>query len=1209
MANNEIVGPGQAAQVTVVGGGQQYRPSVNYSMPVMQPRQRLDTPDVNVNGGSFNLDLSPIANALVRSSELEAKQAEKQAEQQLEGIYTSYAQDVNDIALQHQQGYLSSDAANARIRKRTDSILSMPGVDADKVKTLKAGFGGFSEDLLKSRATAIQNDEIEYRDSQIRALPEVNAAFRGLPYNMLARIYDTDSVNVVNMEVLEKNKRVATSPEEIQLIERQIEFLSTGQAESIALIEINKALKSLGEGAEINEQTTQYIQNAIVAKLSGKVNAQTAQRIAYQAMKKYYGGNLHIIKTMNAKAKEAYAKEMENNMTQKMTIASSRLYSSLPEETVNNIAKTQLLSKVGIPDTYFDPLNKDDMFSQVVSSIMKGVNGNTYTPAEPGALKNMSPQAISMVSKIVTSPVTQQFTAGSLLPFASVVSHSILDYARENPNEYYDVIKNYQDKAESSITAIADRIIKGNEQQVIWDEASTKQVAEDINQCQQDIRVCGAVGKLDREYNGELIKAADHLRGSIATDNIRYDETTGTIGMVTDSELEYIASQGEGAVVSALKGLIMKGLNGVVRLGKAATGNELQENMNTVNRILSGIPIKDRKQAASVLLHRDVRVLEKGETMQSTSNGFSTFAEAAGKALDSFGEYINTREKNNSIFGINKEDFKNNADFNKYSEPQKISGNTSIFGDTVNSATSNLIEGISTANERSRTFLEGIGDVAGELLGIKEAYGSEIENVTARDAGQKENEQSAKNFLDILEGGVDTVKNAYKRYDERRQEKAIDKLVKAEEEENFWNSIGDLDTPGYTAKEQEYIDNGGNDFAVYMVRVAKDQRRLRQESKKAREALLNSMADSVEKGVKGFYKGVGDVAGELFGFRDANGSEIENAPESVDVISAPKTEFEKYVNKKRELEKLRKDMGAMGLTEEVAETDKLLADLKHPDSDIVPGINGNISIRDREAIDLGNGEHGTELSITVEADGKHFVIPTIYKDKDGVTRQHTDEEAKEHFRSTGEFLHVEDDPKKAELMAFRIHDRERGGDVLKPYPEKFKPAIVVASNAAGIDIEDIRGKTFAETSDGKQFADSENVGWFQVGDAAAEDVMKDTKYVKKVKEIYPEFKGDKNNPIDNIFLGVGYMKKQEEEARRLFKKYNVPEDTLLEYAFVRYTANQKKLDKLLEKYGEDWIKDEHLISITKNKDNRYVNYIKNYRKAKEAALKGEIVKR
>lgn len=1049
MANNEITGPGQAAQVTVVGGGQQYRPSVNYSTPVMQPRQRIQLPDVNVDAG-FNIDLTPIANAMVKSSEMKAKQAEKEAERQMDSIYSKYAQEVNDVAKKHELGYISSDSANAKIRTLTDAALSLPGADADKIKSLKSAFEGFSGDLLKSKATAIQNDEIEYRDSRIKALPEENPAFRDLPYNLLAMIYDTDSVNVANVLALKKNKQVATSPEELQLIDRQIEFLSTGQAESIALMEINKALKSLGEGAEINEQTTQYIQNAIVAKLSDKVNAQTAQRIAYQAMKKYYGGNLHIVKTMNARAKEAYAKEMENNMTQKMTVASSILYSSLPEETVNNIAKTMLISKVGIPDTYFDPLNKDDMYTQVVSSIMKGVNGNTYTPAEPGALKNMSPQAISLASKIVTSPATQQFTAGSLLPFASVVSHSILDYARENPNEYYDVIKNYQDKAESSITAIADRIIRGNEQQAIWDEASTRQVAEDINQCQQDIRVCGAVGKLDREYNGELIKAADHLRGSIATDNIRYDETTGTIGMVTDSELEYIASQGEGAVVSALKGLIMKGLNGVVRLGKAATGNELQENMNTVNRILSGIPIKDRKQAASVLLHRDVRVLEKGETMQSTSNGFSTFAEAAGRALDSFGEYINTREKTNSIFGANKEDFKNNADFNKYSEPQKISGNTSIFGDTVNDATSNLIEGISTANERSRAFIEGVGDVAGELFGFRDAHGA-------------------------------------------------------------------------VAPTKEELESDINIF--------KTQDKNNPKGRYHAESLMKKLY-----------------------------------PRSVEEI--------KEENQKK-----------------------------------VPGVNGNIPLAGREAIDLGNGKHGTELSTTVEMDGRFYVIPTIYRDEKGL-REHSVDEAISHFKNTGEFLHVDDNLKQAELMAFRIHDRERKGDVLAPYPENFKPAIVVASRAAGVDIEDIRGKTYAETSDGKKFAKSDNVGWFQVGKDATTDVMKDKEYIKKIKEVYPEFKGDRKNPIDNIFLGIGYMKKQEEEAKRLFKKYNVPEDTLHEYAFVRYTADQGKLDGLLRKYGEEWNKEEHLLSILDDQSiNRYAIYLNNYRKAREAALKGEIVKR
>ena len=698
MANNEIVGPGQAAQVTVVGGGQQYRPSVNYSMPVMQPRQRLDTPDVNVNGGSFNLDLSPIANAMVRSSELKAKQAEKQAEQQLEGIYTSYAQDVNDIAKQHELGYITSDAANARIRKRTDSILSMPGVDADKVKTLKAGFGGFSDDLLKSRATAIQSDEIAFRNKQITSLSE-RPEFSDLSYNVLARIVDYDDVTSANIIALKKAKQTAVSEDERKAVQSQIDFIATGQADAIALKELKAVLVNMDAGAEINEQAYQEIQNKIITSLADKMNLQAAQRTAYMTMKKYIGGNLHIAKSLNTKNREAYVKEVNDVMQARMTLGKAKFYNSLNEDVVDTIARTQLLKDIGVPDVYYNNAANQLIFDNVVAAVMKGVDGNSYSMPQPGEFVGFDNNVLSAAAKLAGNPANQKYSAGSVLPFAAVTVSAVRDKLMDDPSGNYQLGEEFNKYSRQAIQNTTNRVTVGKEQQVLWDNENTSLVAEGINKCLEDINACQVAGKLDIDSGGKFKRSADFLRGSIATDYLRYDEKTGLIGMVADHDLEVAASQGEGAVISTLKNLVESGLNGIIRLGKAATGNELQENVDYVNRTLMQIPRDQRKKALDVMLHRDVQVLDFDETMHTTNNWFSSFVESLGGALDNFGNYLNTREKTNNIFGTSKEDF----GMHEYSEPKKLGEDQHIFEGAMEKAG------------------ETAGNVLGELFGFRDA--------------------------------------------------------------------------------------------------------------------------------------------------------------------------------------------------------------------------------------------------------------------------------------------------------------------------------------------------------------------------------------------------------------------------------------------------------------------------------------------------------
>lgn len=79
---------------------------------------------------------------------------------------------------------------------------------------------------------------------------------------------------------------------------------------------------------------------------------------------------------------------------------------------------------------------------------------------------------------------------------------------------------------------------------------------------------------------------------------------------------------------------------------------------------------------------------------------------------------------------------------------------------------------------------------------------------------------------------------------------------------------------------------------------------------------------------------------------------------------------------------------------------------------------GNIDLNKRKVLKDG-GDIKTENSITIGADGKHIIIPTVV---DGV--QLSEDDAIDHFFDTGEHLGMYDDAAQADKMANNIHIRQ-----------------------------------------------------------------------------------------------------------------------------------------------------------------------------------------
>ena len=80
---------------------------------------------------------------------------------------------------------------------------------------------------------------------------------------------------------------------------------------------------------------------------------------------------------------------------------------------------------------------------------------------------------------------------------------------------------------------------------------------------------------------------------------------------------------------------------------------------------------------------------------------------------------------------------------------------------------------------------------------------------------------------------------------------------------------------------------------------------------------------------------------------------------------------------------------------------------------------GNIPLKGRPLIDLGDGRVGSEYSIGIEENGKEVLIPTIY---DG--ERHSAAEAVQHYRETGQHLGKYSSIEAANQAAQIIHSRE-----------------------------------------------------------------------------------------------------------------------------------------------------------------------------------------
>lgn len=80
---------------------------------------------------------------------------------------------------------------------------------------------------------------------------------------------------------------------------------------------------------------------------------------------------------------------------------------------------------------------------------------------------------------------------------------------------------------------------------------------------------------------------------------------------------------------------------------------------------------------------------------------------------------------------------------------------------------------------------------------------------------------------------------------------------------------------------------------------------------------------------------------------------------------------------------------------------------------------GNIELGNRPIINNSDGTISSERSFSIGTDKGEVLIPRIFDGKD-----HTEKEAIEHYRKTGQHMGVFDTPEHADQYANAIHNRK-----------------------------------------------------------------------------------------------------------------------------------------------------------------------------------------
>lgn len=163
-------------------------------------------------------------------------------------------------------------------------------------------------------------------------------------------------------------------------------------------------------------------------------------------------------------------------------------------------------------------------------------------------------------------------------------------------------------------------------------------------------------------------------------------------------------------------------------------------------------------------------------------------------------------------------------------------------------------------------------------------------------------------------------------------------------------------------------------------------------------------------------------------------------------------------------------------------------------------------------------------------------------------------------------------------------------------PEEVKNNFKNVAEAFGVSQTDILDKLAAESSMGthpklKKQSGNGAQGIMQVSKKAEDQLKKEENLQKIMKEVYPEFKWDRTNPMSNFVMGVAYMRYVQDRVDSKLREYGIgiSEDAREKLNEIAYKW-PGKLDKIVKDIADTrdsyhWIQ----TDIINDEDRQYLN--------------------
>ena len=1017
--------------------------NVNYGMNVRQPVQRIDMP--NESNGQLDIDLNNIVKGV-------SSGIEKYKEDKITKGLNNYARDVNLIAEGVRQGKATADEAQGRLRKIDDIYLAQ-GYDAKELGNIRAKFDG---GIYSAREAVLKEKETHEAKRQSAMCDTFRETYKSTANWSDARVmelinrtqYHADKIFALNAALSDPD--LSSTDRESLSGMRNEEFERVGMANT--MLQLDQRLSS---GAPITEQDVATFRTGLMAE--ARRNGIPLEMAAVLADKMIDASGMSTIIGLQKQNSEDITAYNERIAKQMVSTAKMDMYNDFPTMVVVDAMSPELRKT-------WSELPSSKMLLRRMGTQLAGTYNNKTKQAEVPA-KDAVPVAVDVVSNMVKTP--GEYPSTVLRNGIAMTSN----YTNQFTKDTYGQMETTSDVNTAHDNAVAlDRKFYSNPAVIeILDSLPDEQVEEFLkNQrintatmrwtaMSPDIllttkKMLTSFGANRLRVNDEgLVVMADSVTGSAKG----FWQTTGNIFGAAFSDIDehlkeynnFLTSNFESPEERAEFTKMVTGGNDIQKLGELEEAEEgeyksLAGSMGDIGKAMGGMVADEAKNI--------------WETDKALAKGYMNFT-------NKMGGYINK-----AIYEGYKsfDDFLQSSSINQKVIQEK---QRKAFDNTVKKIDDAVRGAVNRFGEAMRGLPEDI-DVKGYLKTSKDMVERGVKN--ALDKFTKEVlpdlQLGYKTLKEVTGYFVDDIKSGFIGEEFKRlvNDKDFKKALQDVAEEYFPMLVEPAIVNSFTDDVSKLIQEGSKDLGIIRDELKMIKKYTLPIDKANADSFIDSLVSKrvIEPIENTYLKAIIDVesAGDpsavskkgargLMQIMPAtwNGDIAPRLGMTMNDIDDPSLNilggyyyFSTLRNKYKDINKTLAAYnwgqgnvdnaielyGDQWWTKLPEETFKYLNKVNHRVRQSLGQYdmfqqerspNGNM---DLDGLDMVFDEEGP---VTVESDGNYYVVPTFFKGSDGTSRQHSKEESLQHFKETGNYLHVSRGSKEAKRMEAKIKGRRK----------------------------------------------------------------------------------------------------------------------------------------------------------------------------------------